>query len=92
MATRPEKERNHIRIFKNKYKNKPGHPDMVGLLIDENGVEFDIAMWKVNGNVTFYAGTIGNKEENKKKYKNKNNNQAEKPKEEDDLNFDDLPF
>jgi hypothetical protein len=83
------KEKNHIKIFQNNRKMKPSHPDMIGTLVDENGVEFDIAMWKLttkSGQV-YFAGQIGNSEENRKKYKS-GKPAEEKPK----SDVDELPF
>jgi hypothetical protein len=85
------KKKNHIKIFQNNRKKKPSHPDMIGSLVDENGVEFDIAMWKLktqHGQI-YFAGQISNSEENKRKREQgefkKNDN---KPK----TDVDDLPF
>jgi hypothetical protein len=72
------KEKNHIKIFQNNRKMKPSH-----------GVEFDIAMWKLttkSGQV-YFAGQIGNSEENRKKYKS-GKPAEEKPK----SDVDELPF
>lgn len=65
-----KKEPNHIKIFQNKRKKLSKHPDMIGTCIDPNGIEFDIALWKLvtqSGDV-YFAGRIGNTEENRAKY------------------------
>jgi len=89
MAIHSEDEREYIRIFQNKYKKKPSHPDLTGFFIDKDGVKHDVAMWslKTKSGATYWAGKTGNSEENKKKYKS-NNNESENNT--DDI--EDLPF
>lgn len=87
MAIHPEEEREYIRIFQNKYKKKPKHPDLTGFMIDKDGVKHDVAMWslKTKGGAVYWAGKISNSEENRKKYKKEN-------KQEDSSDIDELPF
>lgn len=91
MATKHEREREHLKIFQNKYKKKPSHPDMIGTFVDKDGVEHDVALWKLKTKQgkTYLAGRTSNKEDNRKKY----GKDKEQPptKSSDDL-FDEIPF
>jgi hypothetical protein len=93
MARRLENDRNHIAIFQNKYKKKPNQPDWIGTYVDKDGVEHDVALWKLTSNnnkKTYFAGRVNNREEARKKYGNKSgNNDAQS----DDADWlDDIPF
>lgn len=82
-------QKNHITILPNKRKKLSKHPDFIGRLIDENGVQHDIALWKLDGKQgMFLSGRYGNSEENRKKYGKNKPKEENKPK----SDIDDLPF